>query len=201
MAQQGKIQVDEIAVVHPSVILEGNVTVGAYTRIGAGTVITGNVSIGHHCVIECNTVIRGTNKIGSWVHIYDLVNIEGGRPAKLGSSTAQVPDQSIIGDYCWVNHGATMHGSQLEDYAVLHLNACLDYNCHIGRGSLITNGSALHHDTVIPPNCMVEGVPGKIIKENITDADRQARMGLIPAEWSKFAGEQQEKKIREKLGR
>ncbi|NLG48929.1 MAG: hypothetical protein GX552_02315, partial [Chloroflexi bacterium] len=45
----------------------------------------------------------------------------------------------------------------------------------------------------------VEGVPGKIIKEHITDEDRLERMGLIPAEWVKFAGEQQEKAIRAQM--
>jgi len=200
MPQQGNIQIDPTAQVHPTAVLEGTVTVGAFTRIGAGTVITGHVTIGHHCIIECNTVIRGRNTIGSWVHIYDLVNIEGGRPGQhLGGVTSEEPDHSIIGDRCWINHGATMHGCQLADDAVVDLNACLDYNCRIGKGALICNGTALHYNTVIPDNCMVEGVPGRIIKENITDEDRLERMGLIPAEWVKFAGEQQEKAIRARI--
>ena len=48
--------------------------------------------------VRCNVVIRGRNRIGNYVHIYDNVCIEGGRPALVGSSTAEVPDQSIIGD-------------------------------------------------------------------------------------------------------
>ena len=39
--QQGTHIIDPTADVHPSVILEGKVTVGAYTKIDAGTVITG----------------------------------------------------------------------------------------------------------------------------------------------------------------
>lgn len=192
------INIDPNAYVHPSAILEGNVTIGEYTRVGAGTVISGNATIGHHCVIECNTVIRGTNTIGNWVHIYDLVNIEGGRPGDLkGGVTSKERDKSIIGNGCWINHGATMHGSQMEDGAVLDLNACLDYNVRLGKGVLVTNGSAVHYDTVVPDNCMVEGVPAKVVKENITDDDRRERMGLVPAEWVRYAGEQTEKQIRE----
>lgn len=197
---EAKIIIDPTAEVHPSAILEGNITVGKYTKIGAGTVITGNVTIGDYTRIECNVVIRGNNTIGSWVHIYDLVCIEGGRPAKVGSSTAEVPDRSIIGDYCWINHGATMHGSQLGEGAVLDLNACLDYNCRIGKGAIVTNGSAVRFNTVVPDNCIVEGVPAKIVKENITDEDRLQLMGLIPREWVRYAGLQQEKRIKEKLG-
>lgn len=107
------IDIHPTADVHPSVILEGRVTVGPYTKIDAGTIITGNVTIGHHSLIRCNVTIRGTNSIGNYTHIYDNVNIEGGRPAQVGSSRAQVPDQSIIGDGCWINHGATMHGTQV----------------------------------------------------------------------------------------
>jgi len=192
------INVDPNAYVHPSVIMEGNVTIGEYTRVGAGTVLLGNVTIGHHCVIECNVVIRGTNEIGNWVHIYDLVNIEGGRPGDLkGGVTCEVPDKSIIGNECWINHGATMHGSQMADRAVLDINACLDYNCRLGKGSLVTNGSAVHFDTIIPDNSLVEGVPAKVVKGNITDDDRRQRMGLVPAEWVRYAGEQTEKQIRE----
>lgn len=196
-----KIVIDPTAEVHPSVILEGNITVGKYTKINAGTVIMGNVTIGDYTRIECNVAIRGTSKIGSWVHIYDLVNIEGGRPAKVGGSTAQVRDQSIIGDYCWINHGATMHGSQLEDGAVLDINACLDYNCHLGKDCLVCNGSALHFDSVVPASAMVEGVPGKVIKQNITDDDRRARMGLVPREWVVYAGKRQEEYIKAKMAK
>ena len=192
------INIDPNAYVHPSAILEGNVTIGEFTRVGAGTVISGNATIGHHCVIECNTVIRGTNTIGNWVHIYDLVNIEGGRPGGLvGGNINKERDKSIIGNGCWINHGATMHGSQMEDGAVLDLNACLDYNARLGKGALVTNGSAVHYDTVVPDNCMVEGVPAKVVKENITDDDRRERIGLLPAEYVRYAGEQTEKKIRE----
>ena len=101
--RDGGMNIHPTADIHPSVILEGAVTVGGYTKIDAGTVITGNVTIGHHTLVRCNVTIRGTNRIGNYTHICDNVCIEGGRPAKVGSSRAEVPDRSIIGDGCWVN--------------------------------------------------------------------------------------------------
>ena len=186
--------IDPTADIHPSVILEGKVTVGAYTKIDAGTVITGNVTIGHHSLIRCNVTIRGTNTIGNYVHIYDNVCIEGGRPAKIGSSTAEVPDESIIGDYCWINHGATMHGTQMADRSAVNLNACCDYNTRLGEGAVLANGSATHTNQVIPGNSFAEGVPAVVKKENITDKDRQDYFGLIPAEWTRYEGESQEER-------
>jgi len=121
-------EIHPTARIHPSVILEGKVRVGAYTRIDAGTVVTGDVTIGHHSLIRCNVTIRGRNRIGNFTHVYDNVCIEGGRPAKVGSSTAEAPDHSIIGDYCWVNHGATMHGTQIADELVQErdrIEACI----------------------------------------------------------------------------
>ena len=194
--QQGTHNIDPTADVHPSVILEGKVTVGAYTKIDAGTVITGNVTIGHHSLIRCNVTIRGTNTIGNYVHIYDNVCIEGGRPAKIGSSTAEVPDKSIIGDHCWINHGATMHGTQMANRSAVGLNACCDYNTRLGEGAVLANGSATHIDQVIPADSFAEGVPAVVKKQNITDDDRQAYFGLVPAEWTRYEGSRQEEHAR-----
>ena len=198
--ERSGMNIDPTADIHPSVILEGKVTVGAYTKIDAGTVITGNVTIGHHSLVRCNVTIRGTNTIGNYVHIYDNVCIEGGRPAKIGSSTAEVPDKSIIGDHCWVNHGATMHGTQMADKSAVGLNACCDYNTRLGEGAVLANGSATHFDQVIPANSFAEGVPAVVKKGSITDEDRKAYFGLIPAEWTRYEGARQEEKAGTKKG-
>ena len=194
------INIHPTADVHPSVILEGNVTIGAYTKIDAGTVISGTVTIGHHTLVRCNVVIRGRNTIGNYTHIYDSVCIEGGRPAKVGSSAAEVPDRSIIGDECWINHGATMHGTQVGDGAAIGLNACCDYNTHVGQGAILANGSATRVDQVIPENCLAEGVPAKVTQENVTDADRLAYFGVLPAAWTHFEAELIEADARKKKG-
>jgi carbonic anhydrase/acetyltransferase-like protein (isoleucine patch superfamily) len=195
---KGSIQIDPTADIHPSVLIEGNVTIGAYTKIDSGTIITGNVTIGHHTLVRCNVVIRGRNTIGSYTHIYDMVCIEGGRPAQVGSSQANVADRSIIGDNCWINHGATMHGTQLGDGAALGLNACCDYNTRLGKGAVLANGSATHHDQVIPENSFAEGVPAKVVKEHITDQDRIAYFGLLPEAWTHYEGDRIEESIRQK---
>ncbi len=201
MAQKRSgIDIHPTADIHPSVILEGNITVGPYTKIDAGTIITGNVTIGHHTLIRCNVTIRGTNKIGSYTHIYDNVNIEGGRPAKVGSSRAQVPDRSIIGDGCWINHGATMHGTQIGDGAAVGLNACCDYNTRLGKGAILANGSATHVDQVIPDNCLAEGVPATVKKTNITEGDRLDYFGVLPSVWTRYEAEKIEASIRQSKG-
>jgi len=191
---KGPHDIHPTADIHPSVILAGNVTVGAYTKVDAGTVLTGNVTIGHHSLIRCNVTVRGRVKIGNYTHIYDNVCIEGGRPAKMGSTTNEKPDRAIIGNHCWINHGATMHGTQMADRSAVNLNACCDYNMRLGEGAVLANGSATHSNQVIPANSFAEGVPAVVRKSNITDKDREAYFGLIPEKWSRFEGDNQERR-------
>ena len=201
MAEDRKgVNIHPTAEIHPTVLLEGNVTIGAFTKIDSGTIIAGTVTIGHHTLVRCNVVIRGRNTIGNYVHIYDSVCIEGGRPALVGSSTAEVPDRSIIGNGCWVNHGATMHGTQMADGSAVGLNACCDYDTRLGRGAVLANGSATHFGQEIPENCLAQGVPAQVVKEGITDDDRRAYFGLVPAEWTHYEGTRIEESIRKALG-
>ena len=157
---KGPHDIDPTADMHPTVILEGKVTVGAYTKIDAGTVITGNVTIGHHTLVRCNVVIRGRNTIGNYTHIYDSVCIEGGRPARRVRRWPKCPTHRSSASECWINHGATMHGTQLADGAAVGLNACCDYNTRIGYGAILANGSATRVDQVIPENTLRRGRAG-----------------------------------------
>ncbi|MBI4874918.1 MAG: hypothetical protein HY822_09840 [Acidobacteria bacterium] len=199
-ASKPGMNLDATADIHPSVILEGRVTVGAFTKIDAGTIITGNVTIGHHTLIRCNTVIRGTNAIGNYTHIYDNVNIEGGRPAKVGGSLAETPDRSIVGDGCWINHGATMHGTRIADGGAVGINGACDYDTHIGKGAIVANGSATRVGQAIPDNCLAQGVPAVVRKKNLTDKDRQDYFGVLPSAWTRFEANNIEAAIRKRLG-
>jgi carbonic anhydrase/acetyltransferase-like protein (isoleucine patch superfamily) len=194
------LHIDPTAEVHPSVILEGNITIGAFTQVDAGTILLGNITIGHHSVLRCNNALRGNIQIGNYVSIYDNVNIEGGRPALVGSSQAKVNERAIIGNFAWINHGATMHGTIIDDYGAVGINTGCDYATHIGRGAVLANGSATHVGQDIPANSFAEGVPAVVKKLNITDKDRLEYFGLIPEKWALYEGAENESDIRKKLG-
>jgi carbonic anhydrase/acetyltransferase-like protein (isoleucine patch superfamily) len=197
------ITIPNNSLVHPTAVLDGSIRIGEYTWIGEGallkgditigdgcyigerSVLSGRITVGNHSLIQIGCVIRGTNSIGSYVNIYDLVNIEGGRPKGYHDSD----DRSVIGDCGWVNHGATMHGSQLGMGAAVGINAALDYSTVLGDGAILANGSATTVNTTIPPNAIAQGVPARVVKENITDEDRIALMGLVPSEWVRIEAE------------
>jgi len=194
------IKIDPTAFVHPSVILEGNIDIGPYAYIDIGSILKGNVTVGDHTLIRCNVTIRGRVTIGSYTHIYDNVNIEGGRPAKpMGGSLAEVADQAIIGDHCWINHGAIMHGTQIGDGGAVGLNTACDYNTRIGEGAILADGSATRVDMVICDNCFAEGVPAVVKKKNLTEEQRAEYFGVSPQQWTTFEGERQEANAKKRM--
>ena len=176
--RESTIHIHETAYVDPSAVLQGNITIGAWSLVEPGVIIRGNITIGEHTAIHCGTVLRGPIAIGNYVQIFDQVCIEGGRGPQVG--TAAQRDQSILKDGAWINHGANMHGCQIGAHAAIGLNVALDYNCQIGDSAIVMNGSACRINTVVPPNCVAEGVPAQIIERDITDEDRMRLLGLNP---------------------
>jgi carbonic anhydrase/acetyltransferase-like protein (isoleucine patch superfamily) len=181
----GNITLGEHSWVAEGAMLKGDITIGDGCCIGERSVLCGRITVGSHTRIQIGVVIRGTNAIGSYVNIYDLVNLEGGRPKGYHDSD----DRSVISDYGWVNHGATMHGSQVGRGAAVGINAALDYNTILGDGAILVNGSATTVNTTIPANSIAQGVPAQVVKEGIRDEDRIKLMGLVPSEWVKIEAE------------
>jgi len=179
----GEIAIADGCFVSPGAVLRGRVSLGEGVFIGERTVLSGDITVGVHTTIQIGVVIRGANRIGSYVNIYDLVNIEGGRPYE------ESGDRSVIGDGAWINHGATMHGCEIGAGAAICINAALDYHCQVGEGAIIANGSACPVGMVVPANCIAEGVPARIVRRDITDDDRRQHLGLLPSDWvRRFAG-------------
>ena len=175
---ESTIRIHETAYVDPSAVLRGTITIGAWSLVEPGVVIRGNITIGEHTAVHSGVVLRGPISIGDYVQIFDQVCIEGGRGPGVG--TADQRDQSVIQDGAWINHGASMHGCQIGAHAAIGLNAALDYNCQIGDGAIVMNGTACRINTVVPPNCVAEGVPAQITERDITDEDRLRLLGLNP---------------------
>ena len=200
MKIKNNIQLAETARVHPSVILEGKIKIGDWTVVEAGAIIRGEVTVGHHVEIRSGVVIRvGRLKIGDYAHIYDLAQIGGGGRPWTGA--AEGGHQSIIGTGAWINHGAVVHSTWVDDYAAVGLNAVLDYGCKLGKGSILANGSACPVATHIPDNCLAEGVPARIIRTNITDEDRRRILGLVPREAVFADGSRTEERMRRSMGK
>lgn len=80
-----------------------------------------------------------------------------------------------MGDYVTAGHNCVIHGCEIGDRCVIGIGsvvltgAKIGNDCVIGAGAVVTEGSE------IPPNSLVLGVPGKVVRE-VPDGLKQAFM-------------------------
>jgi carbonic anhydrase/acetyltransferase-like protein (isoleucine patch superfamily) len=127
--------------------------------------VIGDVILGEHASIWMNAVVRGdvnSIRIGANSNVQDCAVLHGMR------SVYPV----IIGDWVTIGHNATVHGCTVEDACLIGMGATILNDCRVGEGSIIAAGAVLPEHTVIPPNSLVTGVPGKV-RRTLGDADRE----------------------------
>lgn len=170
---EGCVHLDQGTYVGAQCALIGDIRVGRHTFIGPGTKIVGLVSIGDLVNICLNCSIRGAQRmrIGSHINIFDQVNIESGRGWHW-------QDESCIEDWCWINHGAVMHGAAIRTGAVVGMSACLNYGTEVGAGAIVGDGSAVPVGMRIPADAYAVGVPATLVGSTLTPTDRERIMGL-----------------------
>lgn len=106
-----KYDVNWVTIIHPSVQIAANVSIGKGTVVMAGTVINACATIGNHCIINTSAIVEHDNKIGDYAHISPGVNLGG---------TVHIGEQTHIGI------GATIIN-----------NVCICNHCNIGAGTVV----------------------------------------------------------------
>ena len=126
--------------------------------------IIGDVTLGEHASVWMNAVLRGdvnSIRIGARSNVQDCAVLHGMRHLY----------PVIVGEMVTIGHNATVHGCVLEDAVLVGIGATILNNARIGEGSIIAAGAVIPEQTVIPPNSLVAGVPGKI-RRTLGDDDR-----------------------------
>ena len=127
-------------------------------------VVIGNVTLGDHVSVWPTAVIRGDS---DWITIGDdsnvqdgtVIHADAGKPTKIGKRVA-------------IGHRAIVHGSTIDDDSLIGMGAVLLNGVHVGSGSIVGAGAVCREGMVIPPNSLVLGVPGRIVRET-THAERE----------------------------
>ena len=136
---------------------------GCYVDVSAQLI--GDVTLGPHASVWMNAVVRGdvnSIRIGARSNIQDCAVLHGMRHIY----------PVIVGEMCTIGHNATVHGCVLEDAVLVGMGATILNNARIGEGSIIAAGAVIPEHTIIPPNSLVAGVPGKI-RRTLGDEDRK----------------------------
>jgi carbonic anhydrase/acetyltransferase-like protein (isoleucine patch superfamily) len=138
--------------------------IGEGCYIDASAQVIGDVELGPQASIWMNAVVRGdvnSIRIGAKSNVQDCAVLHGMRNLY----------PVIVGEMVTIAHNATVHGCVLEDMVLVGIGATILNNARIGEGSIIAAGAVIPEQTVIPPNSLVAGVPGKV-RRTLGDADR-----------------------------
>ena len=155
-------QIDEEAFVASQVFLSGDVRVGKYSSLWPGVVARGDVK--YISIGECSNV-------------QDLVCLH-----------VADDDPCIIGDYVTVGHSAVLHGCVIEDHVLIGMNATVLTGAKVGRGSIIAAGALVREKEVIPPNSLVVGMPGKVVRTQDRIESIHAQAIRYKTEWAVYYG-------------
>jgi len=144
--------------------------IAASAFIAEGVVIIGDVEIGEQVSIWYNCVLRadvGRIQIGARSNIQD------------GSCIHMTHDLShaIIGDEVTVGHNAIVHGATVEDGALIGMGSILLDNAVIGREALVAAGTLVPPKMHVPPQTMVRGQPGRVVRALSAEERHEGRRG------------------------
>jgi carbonic anhydrase/acetyltransferase-like protein (isoleucine patch superfamily) len=111
-------------------------------------------------------VLRGDNDaitIGDDSNVQDgtVVHVDPGVPCTIGARVA-------------IGHRAIVHGATVQDDCLIGMGAILLNRVRVGHGSIVGAGAVCREGMEIPPNSLVVGVPGKVIRE--TTLEERARI-------------------------
>jgi len=137
--------IDPTAFIHPAAIVTGNVTLGKRVSVWPTAVLRGDsdsITIGDDSNVQDGTI----------------VHVDDGIPTRIGKRVA-------------IGHRAIVHGATIEDDCLIAMGAILLNGVYVGTGSIVGAGAVVREGMRIPPNSLVLGVPGKVVRET-TDEDR-----------------------------
>jgi carbonic anhydrase/acetyltransferase-like protein (isoleucine patch superfamily) len=130
--------------------------------IADNAVVVADVRLGNDVNIWFGVTIRGDDAsitIGDDTNVQDntCVHVDTGAPL-------------VIGRGVTIGHGVILHGVEVGDYALLGMGCTVLGGARIGAFSIIGAGALVRENAVIPPQSVVLGVPGKVVRA-VTEAE------------------------------
>lgn len=127
------------AFLHPRAVVLGDVTLGARVSVWPGAVIRGDTA----------PIVIGAD---SNVQDGTIVHVDYGVPTTIGARVA-------------MGHRAIVHGATVADDVLIAMGAILLNGVEVGTGSIIGAGALCPEGMRVPPNSLVLGIPGRVVRE------------------------------------
>jgi len=137
-------QIGKGTYVHPSADVFGDVTIGENCWIGPGARIRGDygrIVIGSHTSVEDNCIVHA-------------------RPG----------EQTEIGDWVTIGHGAIIHNAILHHYAIIGMGSVVSDWAEIGQWAVVGEGAVVRQRQSIPAEHIAVGIPARVLDKQISDA-------------------------------
>jgi carbonic anhydrase/acetyltransferase-like protein (isoleucine patch superfamily) len=133
------------AYIHPSAVVCGDVTLGARVSVWPMAVIRGD---------------SASITVGDESNVQDgaILHVDAGVPCVIGARVA-------------IGHRAIVHGATVENDCLIGMGAIILNRVHVGRGSIIGAGALCAEGMIVPPESLVLGLPGRVIRPT-TSAER-----------------------------
>jgi len=170
------------ALVDPGARLGENVTIGAYTIIGADVEIGDGTWIGPHVVINGPTRIGRENRIFQFASLGEMPQDKkyGGEATRL-----EIGDRNTIREFCTFNRGTVQdagvtrigndnwimayvhiaHDCQVGDHTIFANNAQLAGHVHVGDWAILGGFTGVHQFVRVGAHC-ITGV-GSVVLQDI----------------------------------
>jgi carbonic anhydrase/acetyltransferase-like protein (isoleucine patch superfamily) len=132
-------KIDSTAFIHPTAVVLGDVTLGRRVSVWPTAVLRG----------DSDAIVIGDD---SNVQDGSVIHADEGVPTHVGNRVG-------------IGHRAIVHGATIEDDVLIAMGAVLLNGVHVGTGSIIGAGAVLPEGKRIPPNSLVIGVPGRIVRQ------------------------------------
>src|SRR6266702_1023851 len=116
--------------------------------------IVSDVVLGEHASVWMNAVVRGDVheiRIGAYSNVQDN-SVLHGMKQQWGV---------YLGEYVTVGHSVTLHGCVIEDRCLIGMGSIILNGARIGAGSIIAAGTLIPEKTVVEPESLWMGSPGK----------------------------------------
>ncbi len=151
--------------IHPSAIVHESVTIPENTSLGPGIVIEQGAKIGNHCSIMANVVIEHDAVIGDYVQIHPGAII--GWECEIGSY-CHILSNAVIGgegfgfsqDQYFNHHRIPQTGNvEIGEKVTVGANTTIDRGTYgptiIGKGCIIDNMCHIAHNVTMGENCII----------------------------------------------
>jgi carbonic anhydrase/acetyltransferase-like protein (isoleucine patch superfamily) len=117
--------------------------------VAAGATVVGDVRLGRDANVWYGAVVRGDD---APLTIGDRTNLQDGVVMH-----ADTDVRNDIAEDVTVGHGAILHGTRVERYALIAMGSVLLGRSVIGEGSIVAAGCVVPEGMVVPPWSLVVG--------------------------------------------